>query len=310
MAATEHDGTTRAARWLAAQTAVVALLAGIVHRLALSTLLEGGMSYLGAGISGVGAVVGLRAVQGFVLAGAVLFACWPALVTGARRAEGAGLPWVLAAVLLPAVTTAVVLAGASDERWPLVAPVLVVLAVVVVLSLAVSLVAAVRRRSSPVGRPVALALGVAVLAVCAFAVGTTLAAPLGAAAEGQGGLVEARHGGVPQVSFAYGTTETADGTRLTVTHDGGDQVRAGNLHVEARAAGGLVAVPGANQTREGSWNGTTTRVTGGPHAGVSVAPGDSVAVGVRVDCVIRLVFREEGDAATLGKYECGSEPGR
>jgi hypothetical protein len=293
--ATDLEGTARAVRWLAAQTAVVALLAGVVHQLTLSTLLEGGFSYMGADISGLGAVVGLRAVQGFLLAGAALFACWPALVGGARRAanhdDGRSWPWLLAAALLPAATAAVVLLGASGDRWRLVVPVLLVLAALVLLSLAVSLAAAVWGRSTAAGRPVALALGVAALAVLAFGVGTTVAVPFA-------GLSETGHGGVPQVMFAYESTETADGTLLTITHDGGDRVRADRLHVE----GDLAAVSGADQTREGPWNGTTSAAADGR----VVEPGDTVTVGLAdaEDCVVRVVYRRGADTATLGKYEC------
>jgi hypothetical protein len=292
--ATDRDGTARAARWLAAQTVVVALLAGVVHRLTMSTLLEGGMSYMGTGGSVLGAVLGRRAVQAFLLAGAVLFACWPVLVLGARRAEGTRLRWFLAAVLVPAAVTAVVLVGASGDRWLLVVPIVVVVAVGVLLSLAVSLLAAIHARSAPDGRLVTLALGVAVLAVCAFAVGAAAAAPLG-------GLVEVQqYGGVPVASFAFEPTETPDGTLLAITHDGGDRALADRVHVE----GNLAPVPDADQPRPGPWNGSTSHAADGR----VVEPGDSVTVGLggSDDCVVRVVYRDGANTASLGQHECGS----
>lgn len=299
MATSDRSGTARAVRWLAAGTAIVALLAGVVHQLTMSTLLEGGFSYMGADVSGIGAVLGLRSVQGFLLVGAGLFACWPALVF-VLRADGDGdgvrRAWLLAVAALPPALAAVILVGASGDRWPLVVPVLLVMAAGVLLSLSVSLTAAVTRFGWPPGgggRLLALPLGFAALVLVAFLVGTTAAAPLS-------GLAETRDVGVPAATFAFETTETANGTRLTVTHDGGDRVPADWVHIE----GDLAAVPGVDRTRSGTWNGTTSPAADGR----VVEPGDTVAVGLADpdDCVVRVVYRDGAVAATLDRYECGS----
>jgi hypothetical protein len=115
-----------------------------------------------------------------------------------------------------------------------------------------------------------------------------------------GGAVETWRG-TPQAAFDYETTRTANGTRLTITHDGGDPVPADWFRVQ----GDLTAVPGANQTRTGPWNGSTTHIEQAFRPGPHVAPGDQVAVGVPEDCVVRVVYANRaGDTATLGKYTC------
>jgi hypothetical protein len=170
----------------------------------------------------------------------------------------------------------------------------------VVLSLAVSLLAVLYARSTPTGRAVGLGLGIAILAVVAFTVSGAAASPLsGMVQERHADLVETRqYGAPPQAAFAFETTGTADGTRLTVTHDGGDRVRADRLRVE----GDLAPVPGVDQSRSGPWNGTTSPAADGP----VVEPGDPVTVGLAdaESCGVRVVFRRGGDAATLGKYTC------
>ena len=115
-----------------------------------------------------------------------------------------------------------------------------------------------------------------------------------------GGAVETWDG-TPQAAFDYETTETANGTRLTVTHDGGDPIPADWLRVQ----GDLTAVPGADRTRAGPWNGSTTRIEQAFRPGPHVAPGDRITVGVPEDCVVRVVFENRaGDTTTLGKYTC------
>jgi hypothetical protein len=126
--------------------------------------------------------------------------------------------------------------------------------------------------------------------------GGLVGAPLGGAVE--------TWSGTPQVSFDYETTETADGTRLTITHDGGDAIPADGLRVQ----GNLTAVPGANQTRAGPWNGSTTHIEQAFRPGQHVAPRDQVSVGVPEGCVVRVVYENRaGDTATLGKYDCERE---
>jgi hypothetical protein len=126
--------------------------------------------------------------------------------------------------------------------------------------------------------------------------GGLVGAPLGGAVE--------TWSGTPQASFDYETTETANGTRLTVTHDGGDEIPAAGL----RLTGNLTAVPGANQTHAGPWNGSTTHIEQTFRPGPHVAPGDQVAVGVPEGCVVRVVWEgPAGDSVTLGKYTCGED---
>lgn len=121
--------------------------------------------------------------------------------------------------------------------------------------------------------------------------GSLLAAPAS-------GLVEQR-GGAPQVAFATDYTERDDGRGvLTVTHDGGDAVRAGRLSVEGT---GVAAVPGADQTTAGPWAG---EVSGEWAGDPTVVPGDSVTVGVEGACVVRVVYRTEWKATVLEKYTC------
>jgi hypothetical protein len=86
---------------------------------------------------------------------------------------------------------------------------------------------------------------------------------------------------------------------LTIAHDGGDDAAAERLVVQGDA---IVDVAGANQTREGRWQGSASdrkwrdeRV---------VARGDAVAVGVERDGVVRVVWRHRSDAATLAKHTC------
>lgn len=85
---------------------------------------------------------------------------------------------------------------------------------------------------------------------------------------------------------------------LTVTHDGGDVVPVGRLYVE----GDVIDVTGAEQTDAGTWQGEATgrNIDGA----ASMAPGDEVSVGVAEDCVVRLVWRYEGETTTVGKHEC------
>jgi hypothetical protein len=136
--------------------------------------------------------------------------------------------------------------------------------------------------------------------VVGLVAGGVLGAPLG-------GAVETWSGGSPLAAFDYETTETADGTRLTVVHDGGDAIPADELRLQ----GGLTAVPGANQTRAGPWNGPTTHLGDGRQPGPHVAPGDAVAVGVPDDCTVRVVWENPaGASVTLGKYDCGEDGAR
>lgn len=150
-----------------------------------------------------------------------------------------------------------------------------------------------RDDSSTSGRAF-VAGGLLLVFVAGGLAGSFLAGPAGA-------LIERQGVGSPQASFAYDYAERGDGRGvLTVTHDGGDTVRADRLFVEGP---GITDVPDADQTEAGPWRGETSEATvgGGQPA---VAPGDSVRVGVADDCVVRIVYRTEWSAATVGKYAC------
>jgi hypothetical protein len=147
-------------------------------------------------------------------------------------------------------------------------------------------------------------LGISKNSLTAFAlllVFTTGAVTGSLAAGGASGtLVETRDGGVPQTAFAFDYEPTGDDRGvLTIRHDGGDDVAADRLVVQGE---GIVDVAGANQTREGSWQGSTSGVEWRDER--VVAQGDAVAVGVERDCVVRVVYELQGNIATLGKYTC------
>jgi hypothetical protein len=327
----------RAVKALALQTAAVAALAAPLGGV---TEVWSGHDHLARGTSDPAAVLAHDLVVVFFATVAAAALLLPAALAWARLSR----PSTSRLVTFAGLALAVVLPAAAVLAWGFVfpGPTLVLLAIVVVAGL-LALVAVVgfvgtlaargsrylrhRRRSSQSrheawtrarradGGSPALAAGtdaapncsallwnhwfVAALVVGLVA-GSLLGAPLG-------GAVETWGGGSPLAAFDYETTETAEGTRLTITHDGGDAIPADELHLQ----GNLTAVPGANQTRAGAWNGSTTHLGDGRRPGPNVAPGDQVAVGVPEDCTVRVVWESPaGATATLGKYDCGEDGGR
>lgn len=106
----------------------------------------------------------------------------------------------------------------------------------------------------------------------------------------------------PTVSFDFEYESAGDGTGvLTVTHDGGETLDAGNLSLDGS---GFVDVPGTAHTEPGPW------ATGGDG---TVEVGDSTTIGVRSDpvgpgssCEVRVVWEGESPdtAQTVGLYDC------
>lgn len=105
----------------------------------------------------------------------------------------------------------------------------------------------------------------------------------------------------PQVAFAFeydaAATTSDDDAVLTVVHEGGDNVDAGQLTVEGD---GITTVDGAQPdvVAAGTDWGSATGVE-------DVAAGTSLTVGVRSDCQLRLVWTaDDGDrSATLAAYD-------
>ena len=123
---------------------------------------------------------------------------------------------------------------------------------------------------------------------------------LGTVAGGPAGaLVERSDGAVPQAVFAFSETETADGTVLAVTHDGGDPIRVESLRIVGE---GFENVSGTDRTEPGPWPASAATGPDGP----TVVTNDSVTVGVADDCDIRVVIYRRGVVwSTLGKHACG-----
>lgn len=302
------ERTRRAVVALSAWTGVVA-----VPGLALSSTVEfwGAHDHLARASSGPAAVLASDALTLFLVTVLGAVVVLPLLVVGTRLRQNGGS------------TVATLLGGAAGlvvpvalvGVWALFAGIAIAgavffsaLAVVAVLALAGAAGFVIEARAgSEERRQEADAGGSLPWLACCWNYWLVVALVVGMVG---GGLVGAplvgaveTWSGTPQASLDYETTETADGTRLTVTHDGGDEIPAAGL----RLTGNLTAVPGANQTRAGPWNGSTTRIEQTFRPGPHVAPGDAVAVGVPKDCVVRVVYRRGGDTVTLGKYTCGRE---
>lgn len=94
----------------------------------------------------------------------------------------------------------------------------------------------------------------------------------------------------PAVNFEF--EYAADPGTVTITHTAGDTVAADELLVDGE---GFADADGADMTEPGPWGGRT-----GEDGQISA--GDSVVVGVRSDCVLRLVWQREDHAVTLADY--------
>jgi hypothetical protein len=93
----------------------------------------------------------------------------------------------------------------------------------------------------------------------------------------------------PEVRFSFAFD--ADAGLLTITHHGGDTVRADTLTIEGE---GFADVDGADLTSPGPWVGETSGSTDGEPA---IVAGDSVTVGAEPDYRFRLVWESPGGSA-------------
>jgi hypothetical protein len=93
----------------------------------------------------------------------------------------------------------------------------------------------------------------------------------------------------PQASFTFEYDGEA-GT-VTITHDGGDPVPAGNLQIRGN---GFAKREGADQTAAGTWGGETSG------EGNAVVTGDSVVVGVTPSYQLLLLYNGGDSGVTLG----------
>lgn len=280
------DATDRFLAFAGAQTMLVALIAGTVGGLVLFSPIGLGHSYLSTQTSGSGARLAHQVLQSVPIVVLALYVLIPIAIAGylLRYTDRHPLVPIAGAVLavfgLPAIVILPGVAGLDGHAhlWS---------GLVVALILLGGAVLSIR-----VGVPDAMYANVALLFL--FAVG--LFVGLAMFSVPPDGLVE-RVGASPQAAFAY-EYEPADGGRgiLTVTHDGGDRLRAEFLSIQSDQ---LVDVPGAEQTASGPWPGETSGPTW--RDGPVVAVNDSVTVGVERDCVVRVIYR---DAVTLGKYTC------
>lgn len=94
---------------------------------------------------------------------------------------------------------------------------------------------------------------------------------------------------------AFDLAYEPDAGTVTVTHAGGDSIRAGELSIRGT---GFAEAPQADLTGPGRWVGSASGSLEGQPA---VVAGDSVAVGVEPDYVVRVVWEDAdgGTAATL-----------
>lgn len=104
----------------------------------------------------------------------------------------------------------------------------------------------------------------------------------------------------PQAVFSFDYEETkGDRGTLTITHEGGDNIKRSELYVRGE---GFAAVPTVDMTSGGQWAGTTNGTDGGEP---TVVAGDRVTLGVASDYDISVIWQSEsGDtSATLAVNE-------
>ena len=104
---------------------------------------------------------------------------------------------------------------------------------------------------------------------------------------------------VPQAAFGFefdGAATDDDGTAvLTITHEAGDTIDAGQLYVRGT---GIVDVTGATPSV------TAPDTAWGSATGVSeVTAGTTITVGVTVDCSVDLVYESEGSSTVISAYD-------
>lgn len=100
----------------------------------------------------------------------------------------------------------------------------------------------------------------------------------------------------PKVAFDASYSQASDGQEIvTIRHVGGESVDASVLSLYGD---GFAAVPEADQTGPGNWQGTTGDPPG------HVDRGDEVTVGVEGDCRIRVVYEGVGYTSVMAVFEC------
>lgn len=293
------DSSNRFFRYAAAQILVVAVLAGVAFWLA-------GMNapHINVDIarSGVGGALTAWLLVALAVLSLLLYLAIPVAVGGyvATRSDRywlSGVVWSGAALLgFPWLFFSFWMLAGKDGWDPSVGALVLVGGPALVV--AAHRLAADRSPTNTSTRPpsetfLGLLLAVAVLA--AFVGGYFLVAFDRSAA----GLVERRitaFGPVaPTVSFDYDYRATGDDRGvLTITHDDGEALDAGNLSLRGS---GFADVPGATHTEPGPW----AAGSDGP-----VDTGDSVTVGVTGDCEIDVVWSspEGRTIQAVGQYRC------
>jgi hypothetical protein len=287
-------------------TLVVGLLTGFVDALTIRSLYGPTFAGLEPAISGPAARFGARYVEGVGVVGVLtLYVLLPFAVAyvstrGDERRPSFHYAWAVAAVAwLPVLAVAVAVSGLGNPYTP---PVRLVVGVAIPVVFSAGLVAAHRfalaRSPDDVDRRPPLAVFANLAFVVLFVAGVWLGTVAGGPA---GTLVERSDGAVPQAVFAFSETETADGTVLEVTHDGGDPIQVESLRIVGE---GFENVSGTDRTEPGPWPASEATGPDGP----TVVTNDSVTVGVADDCDIRVVIYRRGVVwNTLGKHACGGQ---
>ena len=301
-----HTHRRRLLAFAGGLTLVVGLLTGFVDVLTGRSLYGPTFAGLEPSISGPAARFGARYVKGVGLVGVLTFyvllpfAVAYVATRGDERRPSFHYAWALAAVAWLPVLGVVMLAIQLENLYTTEVHLLAGVGIPVVFSaglVAVHRIALARSPDDVDRRP-----PLAVFANLAFVVLFVGGVWLGTVAGGPAGtFVERSDGSVPQAVFAFSETETADGTVLEVTHDGGDPIPVESLRIVGE---GFENVSGTDRTEPGPWPASEATGPDGPN----VVTNDSVTVGVADDCDIRVVYQRDqrGVAwSTLGKHACG-----
>lgn len=275
-------------------TALVGLLVGVLGQLtSYSPPLIGGLTYLTTDGSDLAARLAVRVVDGALVLAVACYLLVPLYALLAAPVDDRRRSLVGASVALLGLPVAWVLIGAvflrlrpRDVALTLAGALVVVGFLALVARLGGRFEATVPAATAPVGAM----LGVLLLSTL------VVGGVAGTAVDDR--LVQSLNGHAPQVAFDYEYDRASDGAAVvTVRHEGGDRLPAENVYIESDA---LADVRGANQTESGPWRGSTTVADGDRF----VTRGDAVTVGVR-DCEhVRVVWRTEANAATIGIFDC------
>lgn len=294
--------------YVAGLTAVVAILAGLLGSFSLFELpfFAGRLHYIAEEVSGPAPTVAnnlLLAVYGTV---ALLYVLLPVGIGSYYVVHGERHPlyyivFATVAVLgLPSLGLVIVLLGSLTANEPFQLAVVVGSAVILIGAFWVSLERGPVDPDEDIPWAIFANLGLVGLFLIGVVVGSTLA---GSAAAG---LVEQESATAPPATFEAKYTATEDsGTRgvLTIRHAGGDRIPRDRLYLTGY---GFVAVAGVDQIRPGRWQGATSRISASENP--LVTRSDTVAVGVRTDCVVRVVYRRGNYEVTIGQFNCASVP--